>query len=793
MSTSQIIGAAAGAVVGFYTGSFQAGMLTYSVVSGVGAYLSQPDNVGPKLDDLRTQLSVYGAPIPFEWGTNRHAGTIIWPSTLDAVEHEHSESAKGGPDNVTFTYTLSCAVLVCEGPIAGIRRIWANKRLVYDASVANTGATQDPAISTLRIHLGTEVQAADPLIEATDGTSPAYLGYAYVVFEDYDVTDLGGRPPQWEFEVLTVADSAPVAPVNLGVGGVTMLYNGQLWSVSDNTIYVYSISTGALLTTIALPGVGSSITLGKDALGADLIWVGHSDDGWLDHGTCATPINPITYTVGASTDFEYEGAVSSLGTVVWNASLDYLYGFTNNGVGSGALIYPGGATSGITVPGWVYHSVEMPDIEKIALAGYGNWVVIADAVTDSTLATITNSAWDSVVQRHRLAYDASRNRLYWSCVNNAGVYMVDLSTYALSLLISTGTSLHGMHYNSSNDTIYIDNGAALETYNPVTGALISTTAGSGVLAGQSRGNAVDAGSSEYYFAGELGSPPGQFWKINIGARLIPSQIALSTIVSAICVRAGLTAADIDVTQLTDLVDGYIVGRQMTARAAIEPLQQAYFFDAVESDDKIKFVKRAGSIAATLPLAERAAHEDGQDTPDHLGITRAFELELPAECDVEYPDVDADHLTGNQYDRRTTKDSKQKINLQLPIVMTGSRAKQIARVSLYQAWLNHSYRWTTTRKYAYLEPTDVVYLPTEQATYVARIEAKRELPNGVIEWEGRMEDQAIYTQASSGAAVVGYLPQTIFTPDATVLALLDIPLLRDEDDNAGHYVAMGGLL
>jgi hypothetical protein len=43
MSSSQILGAAAGAVVGFYTGNFQAGMLTYSVVAGVGTYLSQPD------------------------------------------------------------------------------------------------------------------------------------------------------------------------------------------------------------------------------------------------------------------------------------------------------------------------------------------------------------------------------------------------------------------------------------------------------------------------------------------------------------------------------------------------------------------------------------------------------------------------------------------------------------------------------------------------------------------------------------------------------------------------------
>lgn len=791
MSSSQILGAAAGAVVGFYTGSPQLGMLTYSVVSGVGAYLDQPDNVGPRLDDLRTQMSVYGAPIPFEWGTNRHAGTIIWPSTLNAVEHEHSESSKGGPDSVTFTYTLSCAVLVGEGEIEGIRRIWANKRLVYDASVANTGAVQDPALTTLRIYTGSETQSADPLIEATDGPSPAYLGYAYVVFEDYDVTELGGRPPQWEFEVLTAASSVPPAPVNLGVGGVTLLYNGQLWSVSGNNVYVYSASTGVLLTSIALSFGTFSITLGKSALNTDLIWVGHSETDYYT-AVWATSIDPLTYTVVGTTNFGYGGAIYTIGTVVWNASLNYLYGFFSNGITAGARIHPGGGASGISVPSWVYCSLEMPGIAKIALAGYGSWLVIADAATDSTLATITNAAWGAA-QYHRLAYDASRSCVYWANVGSAGVYKVDLTTYALTLLLSTGIGLDGMHYNSGNDTIYIDNGTALEAYNPGTGALISTTAGSGVLAGYARGNAVDVGSSEYYYVSEQTSAPGALWKINIGGRMVPQQVTLGSIFSAISVRADLTTADIDVTQLTDLVDGYIVAHQMTARSAMEPLQQAYFVDAVESDDKIKFVKRGGAIAATIPMDERGAHEAGQDAPDHLSIMRAFELELPAECDVEYPDVNSDHLTGNQYDRRITKDTRQKINLQLPIVMTGSKAKQIARVSLYQAWLNQTYRWTTTRKYAYLEPTDVVYLPTGQATYVARIENRRDLPNGVIEWEGRMEDQAVYSQASTGAAVVGYLPQTIFTPDATVLALLDIPLLRDEDDNAGYYVAMGGAL
>jgi hypothetical protein len=232
---------------------------------------------------------------------------------------------------------------------------------------------------------------------------------------------------------------------------------------------------------------------------------------------------------------------------------------------------------------------------------------------------------------------------------------------------------------------------------------------------------------------------------------------------------------------------------MTGRAAVEPLQGAFFFDFVESDDKLKAVKRGGAVAATIPEDERAAYEHGQTMPDALTITRAFELELPVQCDVEYPDIDADHLIGNQYDRRITKDTRQQINLQLPVVMTAERAKQIARTTLYAAWQNQTMRWTTTRKYAYLEPTDIVELPTATASYRGRITTKREQPNGVIEWEAQIDDVDVYTQTGDGAAPTNYAPQTIFDPSVTVLALLDIPLLRDEDDSPGFYVAMGGRL
>jgi hypothetical protein len=124
-------------------------------------------------------------------------------------------------------------------------------------------------------------------------------------------------------------------------------------------------------------------------------------------------------------------------------------------------------------------------------------------------------------------------------------------------------------------------------------------------------------------------------------------------------------------------------------------------------------------------------------------------------------------------------------------MPADKAKQVAMVTLYRAWLNQSYKFSTTRKWAHLEPTDIVILPTEAASYTARIVTKREQPNGCIEWEAAMEAVEVYTQQPTGAAPTNYVKQTIYDPGTTTLQLLDIPILRDADDNAGFYVAMAG--
>jgi hypothetical protein len=816
MSVYQVVGAIAGAVVGFFTESPQAGFATYAAIAGVGAYLDQPDREGPRLEDLRQQLSVYGAPIPFEWGTNRHAGTVIWPQILEANEHSHSESAKGGPEQTTYTYTMSFAVMVCEGPIDGIRRIWANKKLVYDASTTNEGAIQDPMISGLRFYLGTEDQEVDPLIEATDGASPAYLGYAYVVFEDYDVTEMNGRLPQFEFEVVTVGVPGDEDAIPLGDCGNQMAIDpvsGYVWSVQGVPstrieVFVTDPITGSLIQQINYTPIVTS-----SSMGSDIIYNPNVGQFWIknENGSQVVMIDPITYDVTEESGYTWPPPPSPGIPITWAGLIHYspmhsAVVMANTNITD--TLYSGGGGTPASMTGRILLSGSVFGVDQILNLSDGTDAVLtyqalSICIFNGSSSGLVGSYGNTDIGSSAfMAADLNRDRVL--IINESVSTIIEFNqnttTYTNHVIsfppelmpVTASTNFRRILWHEQNDKYYVTAHEAgldwtLYTINPNTYEVEAARLYTGPT---NVGNLLEyPNHPEFLIYTDSGT--STIYKLPLFNRIDPESVLLSDIVTDICERADLDASDINVSELTDEVKGYIVPRQMSGRAAIEVLQQGFYFDAVESDDKIKFVKRGSSTTTTIPKADRAAHMDGEEVPAHLEIRRAFDTELPIQCDVEYPDFDADHQIGNQYDRRITKDTRNRINLQLAIVMSAPKAKEIARCTLYQAWQKLTFRWVTTRKYAYLEPTDIVLLPTDEVTYRVRITNRRDQPNGLIDWEGAIEDAATYTQSGDDAITPPYQIQSVFEASRTFLVMMDAPLLRDEDDNAGYYVAMGG--
>lgn len=182
-----VLGQAAGSIIGTLIDARIAASLTPNV-----------HQQGARLESLRVTTSTEGAVIPRVHGRMRVGGTLIWAT--DFREQKQTSTQGGGGKGrgggkvktTTWSYSASFAVALCEGPISGIGRIWAD------------GKPFDLQGAVWRLHDGGEDQLPDPLIAAKmgAGNTPAYRGLAYVVFDDLALERFGNRLPQLSFEVI---------------------------------------------------------------------------------------------------------------------------------------------------------------------------------------------------------------------------------------------------------------------------------------------------------------------------------------------------------------------------------------------------------------------------------------------------------------------------------------------------------------------------------------------------------------------------------------------------------------
>ena len=144
--------------------------------------------------DFQINTASYGEVVPEILGTTRVSGNII--DYEDFTAHEHrttTRTGKGGGSkhtDISYTYTVAAAIALCEGPIAGIGKVWKDKE-VY----------QYPNESIqLTLFNGAVAQAPWPYMTSKhpDKALP-YSGLAYMA----GVVDLGDRGilPQYNFEV----------------------------------------------------------------------------------------------------------------------------------------------------------------------------------------------------------------------------------------------------------------------------------------------------------------------------------------------------------------------------------------------------------------------------------------------------------------------------------------------------------------------------------------------------------------------------------------------------------------
>lgn len=819
---SDLIGPGVGATIGFMIAGPTGAQWGWAIGGVAGSMLFPDELEGPRIQDLSVQSSTYGVPIPVVYGTVRTAGNVIWAT--DLVEHATEEGGKGGPTYTTYSYTASFAVAICEGEIDGVQKIWANGDLIFDVSAANTGptgfsgASRGRAISYIgdlagrvncTVYKGSETQTADPRMQAELGAAnvPAYRGLAYVVFEDMLLEKYGNRIPNLTFQVVKSGTLARPDPQQLTTtrGTNQAIYdaytNRIVYQTNDRTgLVFFDCGSGEEIHTTALPDAREAWRLNYAKPGT--FWV-------VDEYTI--PFRAYSYSFATMGLLDTVALPNQVSHGAWNhlnremiLASSNVYDFvdvfnpdtwTNYTIPTSS---PGSNWGAICVIPWGYSTVANPSRRP-------GWVVLhnGEAITllDETYSVrlIYECSPSSTLygdNASHIAYDPVRDCVYISQYSSSELYVVDMDTLTVTKhAVYAGSYLT---YHAQLDALVgVGTGASVQyivfDLDDLPNTIASFTVAATTVPYLSGWPIeVDGDSDAVYLVSSDATSKG-LWRVPLFERLDDVTQPLSEVVQDQCVRAGLAAGDLDVTDLASTaVNGYLVSRQAAARANIEPLQVAYFFDAVESDDVLKFVKRGGASAATIPEDDLGGYEYGTTAPPLLEQTRAQETELPRTVSVNYLNPATEYQQGTQYDRRLTGSANIETTLSLPLALSDDDGARIASVNLYTAWANRSrVKFSTSLKYTMYEPTDVLGVTKGNTVHTLRIVAKNEGGNGLIAWEAVSEDTSVYSQSVTGAAALSMPTQTIALPVMSRLELMDIPLLRDGDDGAGFYYAICG--
>lgn len=827
-----------GAGIGFAFGGPTGALIGYSMGSTIGSLLFPPDLgtvEGPRLQDLQIQSSAEGAPIPQAYGTVRLAGNIIWGKPLQ--EHKHTEEVGGkggggGGESVSYTYTADFAIALCEGPITAIRKLWADGKLIMDVSeptaaeqaTVAAGGFLDNILQrqqaffgetmavgrtggTIRIYKGDETQLPDPLIEADlgAGQTPAYRGVAYIVFDNFELADYGNRIPNITAEVVV---SGSTAIHYLGkLGPWDALTMPSPLSPDNAAAEIYSHYVRADKVVAVLGWANNFSTTNNVSADPVLIYPsGYSCFGTRHSFQGERPARIAAYC-DAPAYFSYtSGGFSALFLYVASGSSSFQL--------IGKFVGPGGydlnnlddvadASSVWYVNGevWVYHATHDRVLRAVppgvVLADDAYVTMVDHGPVSSLVSGTVRAVWIGAEEAYIVSGSTNQytltvlDRESWT-VSRTMSLPISPSTTSGNLpslrMYSSDTGVVYFFYTdgSNAEQIYLVNGESGQAIGEVTSTALNVRNSrnfaihNNILAVfDDQWTAVNVGSDVTPSLGEL-----RYWTLDaIGSDTVP----LSTIVADVCNRAGLESSYINVTDLASVdVRGYLRSSQMAGRQAIEPLARAYQFDAVETDGVLKFIQRGSASVLTVDADDLGA---GQEPTERHVTTITQDTELPIEVDVQYMDIDRDYQVGAQRSRRLVPNSQRISSVSLPVVLNGTEAKQTAEILHYLSWADRTaYKFSLPIKYLSLDPGDAINVPINGAN--RRVRLTRTSLGAAIDCEAVADDLTIYTSDAAAAATTA-AKQSVTAVGHTIPALLDIPILRDLDDDAGFYAAAAG--
>lgn len=776
-----LVGGIVGAVIGAPFGMAALGWTIGSTLGGVAGTLMDPTvQEAPRLNDTKLQRSQYGAPIAYVWGRFRLAGHVDWIGNNGDLVESGGGGGKGGDSGPTQRqYTGSWSIKFNkstrrgEPALVSIDKWWATGRVVDEGDINPT------------VYTGWNLQLPDTSQEADlgVGNAPADRFIGKAVFNQVQMAQFGNALPNMEALVRTVGTTnGPITQLAVGVATsafpkypvLTSGFPIATWTIDWENGEVFE--PPSLVNTLPFEYYtdveGVTHRLAHVGFGYHL---GHIDPLYHDNQN-----TPFAYVGAVSPDLDPPpGSIrvpklSALEAAAGGTPMRYDYA-QSMGIEFGRYV-----RSFCSSSDWEWTIILTSDEDGNDPKWHRcHWGAMIDqgpvgsgiAGTGAEVIHIGSGNFgDNIVHTHKGVVEPNGQYIW--------VFRTNADFYDDGVPANDQRSIALYYIDEDDNTLkqYTAAGATINSF----GHPSPTSAHSGLVFCPGEGYcAVLLGQSTHYALYTRLAGFGEVTLAEVMADVIEMRDGLST--SRFDVSAGEAV----------IVDGACLGSQMQKRNFVALLQQAYNFDMCESDDGeggfLKLVFRGGAAVVSIPDEDLGVHAEGEAPRALLEIdSHLQEHELPARVNVQYYDAELDYQIGSQFAQVQSPYVDNVTKIDLPLVLSAAKARNIAKRELWRIRLERdTYRWYTSRKYAYLEPTDVVTVQNRDL----RIEKKTEAPNGVITWEGKLSAPYVADQPDDPAPGQGHTPPTPSAGrGATTVEFFDIPMITDDAEDVGFYVA-----
>lgn len=772
-----------GMAVGAYFGNPQLGFMIGSLIGNA----VDPERIkGPSIGEGQTQTSREGVYRPIVLGIGCVAGNIINRGP-EIIRIQKDRQGKGGPVIESERRYRTFAIRICEGPVSGILRIWENETLVYDARPGSIIPDETVQFGgKFQFYNGSETQLPDPSLEAYlgSGNVNAYRGSAYIVFPNYDLTEMRDMIPQYRFEISSFAQIETEAG-SMAIGRVSVPTPFDASSSSADAI------TWGGPEAYPYAGYTDTASIGDRILIWDTSHLYFTDDlGYSWQGPYGS-FGGIGGQHQAYSNSDYLIIPGAFGFYITEDGQSFNF---NNDFPSNNCAVNDDVAISVTIYEdicRVSYDKGISWLERTAPPIYvsGAKFIACNSFTFMIGGQTSNVSPVPVVAR------TINDGMNWSPMYFPGTE----ATY-VKCLIPCG-ELSWACAMDNGEIWYSVDGTFWEKALQEFGIVPEGIAFNGIRAiiggaANGPGKIMTAELSDLSNWTVRTTPLVSIVQVVSGKAVVPDilseKIPLSSIVSFCHNRVYQSSDKYDTSALSDIpVDGVVFADGYSSRDAITSVLRDYYTDAVECDYgsgyKIRYVRRGGDSEKLIELddlveePEQTKREDALERPKvlHLHFQSPIVGYAPAKASIQRISPDA-KVSGE-------------VSIQTPITyLDQNEAWRAADIMMRQAWTEVNGRRTFSLPDNNLGtvPTDVLTIALRGRITRERV-LKCEYADGVINLETIADRQSNYTSNVTGPSLPLPTPPPPAIAGVTNIAILDIPALMDDQDRLGYYVGATG--